>query len=118
MFAEIDSASTSEARADTAKPTIVAAMASSFQICVTTLSSTRHGPNDRGLGLFPQKLTETPMLTTVFWSLFLFEEAGFLFSAYYLLGPRSGSWGPEGPVGGLLLFVPPILLLVPAAIVL
>jgi len=58
------------------------------------------------------------MLTTVFWSLFLIEEAGFLFAAYYFLGPRSGSWGPEGPVGGLLLFVPPVLLLVPAAIVL
>jgi hypothetical protein len=58
------------------------------------------------------------LLATIFWSLFLIEEAGFAFAAYYFLGPRAGSWGPEGPVGGILLYVPPILLLVPAAIVL
>ena len=60
----------------------------------------------------PQALTRT------FWTLLAVEEAAAVILMLTVLAQGNKGWGPEGPVGAWLIFVPPILLLIPAAIVL
>jgi hypothetical protein len=57
-------------------------------------------------------------LTRVFWTLLAVEEAAAIILMLVVLAQGSRGWGPEGPVGAWLIFVPPILLLIPAAVVL
>lgn len=56
------------------------------------------------------------MITTVFWTLFAIEAAGFLVLLAFFF--RAMHAGREGPVGPIVLMVPPVVLLSVAAAVL
>src|SRR5262245_16014145 len=58
------------------------------------------------------------MLTRIFWGLFALESVGFLVAMMYVFSKGSRGWGPEGPVGAWLLAIPPLFLIVLAAVVL
>ena len=50
-------------------------------------------------------LTTLP-LTKIFWSLMAIEVAGF--GAMMIMAASTGGHTPEGPVGGWLIFIPPV----------
>lgn len=54
------------------------------------------------------------MLNWIFWSLFALDAAGLIYIGF-LMPSKSG---PEGPVGGWLIFIPPIIMAILAAAVL
>jgi hypothetical protein len=58
------------------------------------------------------------MITRIFWGLFWFESAAFVVAMIYLFSRGSRGWGPEGPVGGWLIAIPPLLLMILAGFVL
>jgi hypothetical protein len=62
--------------------------------------------------------TQSLWISRTFWILFTLEAVGF--TALMFWTPRGArTWGPEGPVGGWLVYVvPPILLAIPLAVVL
>src|SRR4026209_592693 len=58
------------------------------------------------------------MITRIFWGLFWFESAAFVVAMIYLFSRGSRGWGPEDPVGGWLIAIPPLLLMILAGFVL
>jgi len=58
------------------------------------------------------------VITRIFWSLFALESGAFTILLIWVFSKGSRGWGPEGPVGGWLIAIPPILLLLLAGIVL
>jgi hypothetical protein len=58
------------------------------------------------------------MITRIFWGLFALETGAFLVAVLYVFSRGSRGWGPEGPVGAWLLALPPLLLIILAALVL
>lgn len=56
------------------------------------------------------------MITTIFWTLFAIEAAGFLVLLAFFF--RAMHAGREGPVGPIVLLIPPVVLLSVAAAVL
>lgn len=57
------------------------------------------------------------MLNRIFWGLFVFETGAFVVALIYVLSKGSRGWGPEGPVGAWLLAIPPLVLIILAALV-
>ena len=57
------------------------------------------------------------MMTRIFWWLFALETGAFLVAMLYVLSKGSRGWGPEGPVGAWLLAIPPLVLIILAAMV-
>jgi len=57
------------------------------------------------------------MITRIFWGLFALESGAFLVAMVYVFSRGSRGWGPEGPVGAWLLAIPPLLLIILAALV-
>jgi hypothetical protein len=58
------------------------------------------------------------MIARIFWSLFTLEAVAIAILLFSTLAKGSRGWGPEGPVGGWLIGIPPLLLLLLAVIVL
>lgn len=60
------------------------------------------------------------MITRIFWTLFTLETIAVMVLFFYAFGDLRGrrGWGPEGPVGGIVIIIPPIILLGVAALVL
>src|SRR5207247_262000 len=56
-----------------------------------------------------------PMITAMFWSLFALDTVGLIVLA--ILASRGPS-SPEGPVGGWLILIPPVIMIVLAILVL
>jgi hypothetical protein len=57
------------------------------------------------------------MLSRIFWGLFAFESVAFVIAMLWVFSRGSRGWGPEGPVGGWLIAIPPLLLIGLAAMV-
>ena len=57
------------------------------------------------------------MLSRIFWGLFAFESVAFAVAMLWVFSKGSRGWGPEGPVGGWLIAIPPLLLIGLAAMV-
>jgi hypothetical protein len=58
------------------------------------------------------------MISRIFWGLFALESAAFLIALIYVASKGSRAWGPEGPVGAWVLAIPPLVLILVAAVVL
>jgi hypothetical protein len=56
------------------------------------------------------------MITRVFWTLFTIESLAFVLLLVFLFGRGTKGWGPEGPVGAIVLLIPPVILIAVAAV--
>ena len=57
------------------------------------------------------------MITRIFWGLLALWSGVFVVAVIYFFSKGSRGYGPEGPVGGWLVFIPPLLLIGLAAMV-
>lgn len=58
------------------------------------------------------------MIARIFWGLLALESGAFPVAMIYVFFKGSRGWGPEGPVGAWLLAIPPLVLIILAALVL
>ena len=60
----------------------------------------------------------SPMITRIFWGVFGVAAGVMVILSVYVGSQGHRGWGPEGPVGGWLLWIPPVVLAVLGALVL